>query len=191
MAGLVPVIHDFYYPSRRGNLPAFLSKGIRRPMTFESHPRVSAADVIIRTVVEADLPSVHGMAIALAAFHGESCALTLDSLVRDAAGDEPWVSLFVAEFAGDCVAYAALNPLVRLATGQRGMELQHLFVEARARGQGVGTRLLEAGIDFARSKGCSYFALSARADNLQAQTFYSGRGFQVLPQKNLRYILSL
>lgn len=131
------------------------------------------------------------MVIGLAAYHGENCALTIENLARDMLGDKPWVTVFVADAPDGLVGYAALNPLVRLATGQRGMELQHLFVEHPMRGRGVGTRLLETAINFAKSQQCSYFALSTRDTNEHAQAFYLARGFQHFQQSNLRFILQL
>jgi ribosomal protein S18 acetylase RimI-like enzyme len=164
---------------------------MEQPMSSDTRQIDPAADLVIRAADEADMVDIHRMAVALAAFHGEDCALTLDALCRDALGERPWISLFVAELSGNRVAYAAFNPLIRLATGQRGMEMQHLYVEAGMRGRGVGTRLLHVGIDFARSRGCSYLALGARDDNPEAQAFYRARGFQILPQKNTRFILSI
>lgn len=157
----------------------------------EIQPNAQSGDLVILPASEDDLQNIHRMATALAAFHGESCALTLEALHRDALGERPWISLFVAKINGECVAYSALNRLIRLATGQRGMELQHLFVERHVRGRGIGTRLLDTGIDFAKSEGCSYFALSARMNNRKAQAFYAAKGFEVLPPTNSRFLMKI
>ena len=157
----------------------------------ETRPNAQSGDLVIRPASDDDLQNVHRMATALAAFHGEGCALTLEALHRDALGERPWISLFVAKINGECVAYSALNRLIRMATGQRGMELQHLYVEQHVRGQGVGTRLLDAAIDFARSEGCSYLALSARMNNGKAQAFYAAKGFEILPPTNSRFLMKI
>lgn len=50
----------------------------------------------------------------LAAHHGDTPALTADSLVRDISGEDPWLYVLVAESGDELVGYVALCRLIRL-----------------------------------------------------------------------------
>lgn len=150
-----------------------------------------ADGLVIRRADEADIPVLHSMVLALSAYHSDESSLTIEALARDVLGEHPWAIVFLAERDGVAVGYMALNPLVRLATGRRGMELQHLFVAEEARGTGIGSRLVEAGAEIARSMHCSYFVVGTHENNVPAQQFYLARRFERMELKNLRFMRSL
>jgi GNAT superfamily N-acetyltransferase len=56
--------------------------------------------------------------------------------------------------------------------------IEELVVDERARRQGVGRGLIQAGLDWARAQGCSEVEVSTDHDNSDAQAFYRRLGFE-------------
>jgi GNAT superfamily N-acetyltransferase len=65
----------------------------------------------------------------------------------------------------------------RLFKYRRWVELVDLYVVPEARGTGLGARLLEAGIAWARARGADRIQLYVTATNLGAKRFYAKHGF--------------
>ncbi len=66
---------------------------------------------------------------------------------------------------------------VSTARGGRVAILEDMVVRPGARGRGIGSQLLKAAIDKARSSGCSRITLLTDSDNHDAMRFYSRHGF--------------
>lgn len=84
---------------------------------------------------------------------------------------------FVAVQAGDVLGWCDVQRThgeARAHVGHLGMGLV-----PRARRQGLGTRLLDAALAKARSKGLTRIELQVRTDNTAAKTLYERFGFQV------------
>lgn len=80
--------------------------------------------------------------------------------------------LYVAEKEQRLIGFAHFVPFKR---SKEQAELAALYVLPEAQAQGVGTRLLEAGIrDIAEAM---RFVLSVEKDNIAAQRFYKAKGF--------------
>ena len=62
---------------------------------------------------------------------------------------------------------------------QHGDELEVLTLDAVERWQGVGTALLTAAIETARSRGCRRLWLITTNDNVDALRFYQRRGLRL------------
>ena len=62
---------------------------------------------------------------------------------------------------------------------QHGDELEVLTLDAVERWQGVGTALLNAAIEIARSRGCRRLWLITTNDNVDALRFYQRRGLRL------------
>jgi ribosomal protein S18 acetylase RimI-like enzyme len=127
----------------------------------------------------------------LARHHGEESRASLAGLEQDLFGPAPWASALVAEQGGSLLGYAILCRIYRAQTGERGIDLHHLFVVERARGAGLGRRLVEAALDEARTRGCAYFVVGTRPENVRAQRFYEGLGFERASPPGPRHRLTL
>jgi GNAT superfamily N-acetyltransferase len=141
----------------------------------------------VRRARLSDIPAVLDMIAQLAAHHGDRASVDADTLERDVFGDRPWSELLVAELDQELVGYGILCPLYRAQYGQRGMDLHHLFVLPAQRGKGIGRRLIEAAMDRARALGCRYFSIGTMPDNVAAQRFYLGLGFEQAPPPGPRF----
>ena len=89
-------------------------------------------------------------------------------------------SLYVAETAaGDLVGYVAVHWLPYLILlGPEGF-VSELFLDAQARGQGIGSRLLDTAVAEARARGCSRLGLlNNRQRESYERGFYARRGWQ-------------
>ncbi len=86
--------------------------------------------------------------------------------------------IFVAEDeSGRALGFAQLYPSFTSAGMKRIYILNDLFVAAEARRQGVGTKLLEAAVEFARASGAARLTLSTAFDNLAARSVYEAHGW--------------
>lgn len=66
-------------------------------------------------------------------------------------------------------------------------DLQTLAVSGAFQGHGLGTRLLRALMDTARSRGATEMLLEVRADNTAAIGLYEGAGFTVISRRTRYY----
>ncbi|MFK7879812.1 GNAT family N-acetyltransferase [Roseobacter sp.] len=145
----------------------------------------------IRPAEAKDLTALLGMIAALAQHHGDVATVSLDTLARDVLGPRPWVRVLLAEHAGECIGYAALCPLAKIQFGQRGMDLQHLFVVPKARRMGVGQALVRASEAVAHRDGCTYLSVGTHPDNTEAHQIYPALGFEILGSPGPRFGITI
>jgi GNAT superfamily N-acetyltransferase len=88
-------------------------------------------------------------------------------------------STYVAEAGGEVVGYVAVHWVPYfLLPGPEGY-ISELFIREKARGQGIGTRLLEVVKEEARARGCFRLNLENRRDRESYQrAFYRKRGWE-------------
>jgi GNAT superfamily N-acetyltransferase len=142
---------------------------------------------LIRRARETDVAAVLEMVGQLARHHGDEPRATLAGLERDLFGPAPWVTALVADGETSLLGYAILCRMYRARSGERGVDLHHLFVVERARGSGVGRRLVEAALDEAGRWGCTFLTVGTHPENLGAQRFYERLGFERAPQGGPRF----
>ena len=147
--------------------------------------------IIIRQAEERDLVALSGLISALAGHHRDRAETGEAVLRRDILGNDPWLKVWVAEARGGLVGYVACQKRVQMQFGKRGIDLHHLYVEAARRGEGVGTALVEVARNWARSESCSVVMVGTEPDNLRAQAFYLGLGFQQVSVDGMRFCLPL
>lgn len=138
-----------------------------------------------------DLEDLSAMISELAADHGDLATASAEQLNRDLFGPVPWITAFVAEAGGTLIGYAILAPLYKAAEGQRGMELNQLYVRPAHRGTGIGRHLIDKARLHAKTAGCSYLSVSAATDNFKAHRFYENLSFQPRPVTGMRYLQAI
>lgn len=79
---------------------------------------------------------------------------------------------------GSLVGFASLS--IKNSLWEEGplANIDEFVVDEEARGQGVGTALLEHMIDFARKSGCTRIELDSAFHRTEAHAFYEHKGFE-------------
>lgn len=144
-------------------------------------------DFTIRPIRRADLHPLRDMITALAAHHGDTAELDLDTLNRDVFGAHPWVHVSVACAGSQVIGYYALCPLIKLQYGRRGMDMHHLYLHPDHRGHGIGRALIMDAIERARLLNCRYMMIGTMPDNTAAQEVYLACGFKRLARAPDRF----
>lgn len=90
--------------------------------------------------------------------------------------EAPGIEVFVARVDGVALGMAAF-----VAKGDGSAELKRLIVDDRARGQRLGTQLLDAIEEHARAAGVSVIQLETGPKSLAAIALYEGRGYRRIP----------
>jgi len=98
--------------------------------------------------------------------------------------------IVVARQDGQVVGMVNLLYTVSTALGDRVALLEDMVVSPNTRGSGVGSRLLEQAIQFARLDGCKRITLLTDRANESAQRFYQKHGFDLSAMIPLRLSLS-
>ena len=135
-----------------------------------------AASFHIRPIAEADLPQV--MVIERECFSTPWKELTFRNLLRRSDTD-----LLVAEQDGRLVGYAACWTVLDQS------ELGNVAVGREARGQGIGTALVEAVLARVRDRGAVECYLEVRESNQAAQSLYRHFGFAQVGRRRRYYAL--
>lgn len=129
------------------------------------------SSLVIRSARKADLPQVLALdrSVSEAPHWSEA---NYRSLLQPSAGTLQRRALFVATDESDLQGFAAASSLDAEA------ELESIVVAAGGRRGGVGTRLLEAVLTWARNEGAHSLMLEVRSRNEAARSFYRARGFR-------------
>ena len=162
--------------------------------TIPSKPRPhSAADtsLVIRNARFDDKDALAHMAARFCSRFPKAEALDIIALVDLLKADAPWMRLIVAEKNGEAVGYAALSSSAHMQHGQRVMRMEHLFVSAAHRCEGIGSALIERARLVAIAKGCATLKASASADNLPARATYTAVGFEPVASTAQFYALAV
>lgn len=142
----------------------------------------------IRMAEQRDVPQLEGLLYQVHAVHargrpdlfkpGREKKYTAGELA--AILDDPALPVFVCE-EGDALlghCFCALRPI---GDGEkRTLYIDDLCVDEKARGKGVGRRLYEHALSFARGAGCYDVTLNVWACNPGAMAFYEKMGLSVL-----------
>ena len=87
-------------------------------------------------------------------------------------------TLFIAHEAEAGVGFAQLYPSFSSASLARTFILNDLFVCESHRGKGVGKLLIEAAMDFSKSRGAVRVTLATAINNVPAQALYRSCGWK-------------
>jgi len=153
-------------------------------MPADTSPASPASDrFAIRPASRADVAAIVRLIHGLAEFEKLThlVEVTPESLAPHLFGERPVAEALVAERAGRIVAFALFFTNFSTFLARPGLYLEDLFVEAEARGQGIGQALLEHLARLAASRGCGRFEWSVLDWNEGAIRFYQRMGATVMP----------
>ena len=85
--------------------------------------------------------------------------------------------IMVARRSGEIIGMVNLLYTVSTALGGRAALLEDMVVSPKARGLGVGSKLINQSIEFAKEKGCKRITLLTDHDNEGSHRFYQRHGF--------------
>lgn len=85
--------------------------------------------------------------------------------------------IFVAEERKELIGFMQLFPIFSSVSMKRTWLLNDLYVNEKARGMGVATKLLDAAKDFGTETNSKWLILQTAADNFTAQKVYEKNGW--------------
>lgn len=86
--------------------------------------------------------------------------------------------IFVAMDADKPVGFTQLYPKYSSVRLSKNWILNDLFVDGDYRKQGIGEKLIQTAMDFAKMQGSSFVQLETAVDNFTAQRLYEAIGFE-------------
>ena len=135
-------------------------------------------EVVVRQAVLADLDALAPLFDGYRQFYGRTPDLpAARAFLRDRFEHGESV-VFIAQAAAAPVGFTQLYPSFSSVSLARTFILNDLFVVAGQRRGGVGTALLRAATDYARSLGAVRVTLNTDIENTSAQAVYEARGWK-------------
>ncbi len=83
---------------------------------------------------------------------------------------------------GQVLGFISLHFIIQLAFEGDFCRISYLCVDANARGQGIGERLVQAAEQHARARGCDRLELHCDERRTAAHRFYTRLGYQEAPK---------
>jgi GNAT superfamily N-acetyltransferase len=138
-------------------------------------------DVVFRTATRADVPGIVAMLaddpLGATRENTADMAPYFDAFARIDA--DPAQHLLVAERDGQLLATLQLSLIPGLSRrGSTRAMIEAVRVADGARGEGLGTRMIEHAIDLSRSEGAILVQLTSDVSRLGAHRFYERLGFE-------------
>jgi GNAT superfamily N-acetyltransferase len=132
----------------------------------------------VRQAVLADLPVLVPLFDAYRQFYGRTPDPAAAESCQRARVSHGQSVLFLAFEGGDAVGFTQLYPSFSSVSLARTFILNDLFVVPDRRRAGVGSALLGAAVDYARSLGAVRVTLNTDTGNATAQATYEARGWK-------------
>lgn len=134
--------------------------------------------LVLRMAERSDAQAIHDLISQLAVFLGDDgkFVASAEDYAEHGFGDDPKFDCVLAELDGEPVGLCLYFQSFSTWFGKPGVYVQDLFVSDKARGLGLGKRLMAKVAQISAAKGCAYLRLSVDTDNQSAQDFYSGIG---------------
>ncbi len=132
----------------------------------------------IRKASAEDAPAILALIKNLAIYEKEPDAVvcTVEDIVRDGFGPNPYFYCLLAEMEGRTVAFALYFFKWSTWKGSACLHLEDLFVEPEYRGLQIGFRLLKELARIALARDCDRFEWDVLDWNTLARDFYHGLG---------------
>lgn len=145
----------------------------------------------IRKATPDDLPAIVDLCRAHATFERADSvpAARPSDLASVLFGDAPPLHALVAERAGALVGYATYTIQWSTWDAAPYVYLDCLYLRPEARGQGLGTHLVERVIEAARTHGCSHVQWQTPTFNTRAIAFYERLG--AVGRSKVRFVLDV
>jgi len=140
-----------------------------------------AMEFTIRDASKNDMSAVLNLIQELAIFEKEPDAVevTVDELINDGFGDNPAYKCFVADVQNQVVGAAIVYDRFSTWKGKI-LHLEDLIVNAKMRGHGIGTSLLDEVVKYGHSKGVKRINWEVLDWNEGAIKLYESKGAKVL-----------
>ena len=135
-------------------------------------------NIVIRAAQATDIVELTSLIEAHAKFEKQSIdVLGLgERLAFAMQGDEPRLTVYVAQLNSALVAYCALVVEYSSWRAQNFVHMDCLYVNSTSRGVGVGAALFERAISFTKASGLSDIEWQSPSWNTRAQKFYESQG---------------
>ena len=132
--------------------------------------------VVVKRANEQYFPEILGLIKEFSGFQGtpEKVTITLEQMINESA----FFQCFIAEVDDKVVGFASFFFAYYSWSG-KALYLDDLFVKEEFRKQGIGKKLLEAVIDFAKSEKCKKIRWQVSKWNANAIEFYKKMGAQI------------
>ncbi|MGI9037155.1 MAG: GNAT family N-acetyltransferase [Pyrinomonadaceae bacterium] len=132
----------------------------------------------IRKAAQTDVPSVLVLIREFAEFEKliNRCEVSENDLRAAIFGANNFVHCLVAENEKSLVGYALFFPVFKSFRGERSMFLEDLYVSPKARGQGLGLKMLREVARIAKRQNCVRMDWQALRWNAPAIEFYKNLG---------------
>lgn len=135
---------------------------------------------IIRTALPEDIPRMADLLVELFSIETDftpDVEKQIRGLSALVAGPQGRACVLVAEKGGMIAGMATAQTLISTAEGGRVGLVEDVVVHGEFRGRGIGTRLIEAVAEWARSHGLTRLQLLADRDNHRAMEFYASQNW--------------
>lgn len=136
-------------------------------------------DIVIREARGSDLGTVAAMLAKLGHHVGAKPKVTAEDLATFGPMGRGYFEIFVAEAEGEMLGITLFSIVFSAWRGRPGIFVSDLYVEDKARGLGLGTRLLRAAIAKEMPRDCSFLKLDVDKENETGLGFYEKRGFKL------------
>ena len=113
-------------------------------------------DVVIRFATIDDAEAIAALNLEHAEYEGarDLCHTTAEDIRREGFGERPRIEMLIAELGAEPVGFAMFYEPFSSWEGRSILFLEDLYVSRRARGSGLGRRLMARLAAIARARGC-------------------------------------
>ena len=130
----------------------------------------------IRKVSAEDYETLYRLIVAIADYHDQarSVRTTVEQLQQ--AASEARFGALLAELDGRAVGYASYTLDYSIWLGRDYMRIDDVYVDAEARGNGIGEALMDACRELCHELGVRRIKWEVQTDNVMARRFYERLG---------------